>query len=159
MSKYTIEHKNAFTLAGLGFSFQSSFDDFQGIAKEKGEFYSSIENDGSLPTLRDSAKNNLLWSVNEVYQGKPWNYLAVEPAKTIEKVTRMVEFPDSEYVIVSGTADDSQTLFDSIAGKAFGQVLDQINDYAYVGGPNGTFSQVKEDGSYYGEIWIPVIAK
>ncbi|MDR0297768.1 MAG: GyrI-like domain-containing protein [Streptococcaceae bacterium] len=159
---YKIEHKAAFTLTGYGTSLEAAFaggkTDFAAIAAQKASFWNGLIDDGRFHKLKKVAKNTLEWSVNEVYQGKPWNYFAVETASEIADATRLVEFPDSDYVVIEGTGD-AATLFDMLAGQAFGQILPALTDYAYVGGPNGTYRAENADGSYSGAILIPVVAK
>ncbi|MEW9699470.1 hypothetical protein [Paenibacillus sp. SI8] len=48
---------------------------------------------------------NREWSVNEVYQGKPWNYFEVEARKSVADATRIIGFPESEYIVVAGNGD------------------------------------------------------
>ncbi|MCG4308347.1 transcriptional regulator, partial [Enterococcus lactis] len=38
-------------------------------------------------------------------------------------------------------------------------VLREVEDYAYVGGPNAVVEMGVADGKYIGEIWIPVVNK
>lgn len=87
----------------------------------------------SMTSKKSSKKNHREWSVNEVYQGKPWNYFAVETHSTVDNATRLIEFPDSEYIVVSGSGPKDE-LFDQLTYQAFGEVLSQIKDYAYIGG-------------------------
>jgi len=158
MADYKIEHKSAFMLTGYGFTIQAPFTDFAALAAEKKAFWEGLQADGRFDRLRKLAKDGLEWSVNEVFQGKPWNYFAVEAKALVEDATRLIEFPDSDYLVVAGSGD-RESLFDQLTGQAFGQVLGQVNDYAYVGGPNGTFRRENADGTYSGEIWIPVVKK
>ncbi|MCL2113175.1 GyrI-like domain-containing protein [Lactococcus protaetiae] len=158
MLEYTLEHKTAFSLVGYGFTIQADFQNPQALIAEKNEFWQSLKYDGRFEKLKNSAKNELEWSVNEVYQGQPWNYFAVETSKTIADATRIIEFPESEYIVVSGNGAP-ETLFDELTYRAFGEVLSQITDYAYIGGPNATYRKLNEDGTAYGEFWVPVVKK
>jgi predicted transcriptional regulator YdeE len=158
MTAYTLEHKPAFTLTGYGFTIQADFQDAPALMKEKSEFWGGLLADGRFDKLKKAANDAREWSVNEVYQGKPWNYFAVKTTEKITDATRLIEFPDSEYIVVSGEGD-KDTLFDQLTYRAFGEVLGQVNDYAYVGGPNATYREAKEDGSFYGEFWVPVVKK
>jgi len=158
MSNYKIEHKPAFVLAGYGFTIQADFTDFQKLAEEKVSFWAGLQADGRFDKLKKLAKTPLEWSVNEVFQGQPWNYFAVEPSSDVEYASRMIEFPDSDYLVIEGQGE-KEGIFDQLSGQAFGQVLPSLTDYAYIGGPNGTFREALADGTYRGEIWIPVVAK
>jgi len=158
MADYTIEHKRSFTLTAYGFSIQSSFQDMPALQKEKAEFWGRLKADGRFDKLKDAAKDDREWSVNEVYQGKPWNYFAVEAGKSVTDATRIIEFPESEYIVVAGYGDQ-ETLFDQLTYRGFGEVLPHITDYAYIGGPNATYRKDNGDGTFYGEFWVPVVRK
>lgn len=158
MTEYKIEHRAAFQLTGYGFTIQAPFTDFAALSAEKKTFWQELADNGRFAKLKKVAADSLEWSVNEVYQGKPWNYFAVETADNVTDATRLIEFPDSDYVIVSANGD-KETLFDQLTGLAFGQVLGEISDYAYVGGPNGTYRIENADGSWSGAILIPVVKK
>ncbi|CAM3592944.1 GyrI-like domain-containing protein [Paenibacillus lupini] len=158
MTEYTIEHKKSFTLTAYGFSIQSNFQDMTALQKEKSEFWGRLKADGRFAKLKDAAKDEREWSVNEVYQGKPWNYFAVEAGKLVNDATRMIEFPESEYIVVAGNGD-KETLFDQLTYLAFGEVLSTITDYAYIGGPNATYRKDNSNGTFYGEFWVPVVKK
>jgi len=158
MADYTLEHKKSFTLTAYGFSIRSNFQDMQAVQKEKLEFWGKLKADGRFHQLKDAAKDDREWSVNEVYQGKPWNYFAVEAGKSVPDATRIIEFPESEYIVVAGHGD-KEALFDQLTYRAFGEILTQVTDYAYIGGPNATFRQDNGDGTFYGEFWVPVVKK
>lgn len=158
MANYSIEFKKSFTLTAYGFSIRSNFQDAPALQKEKAEFWGGLKADGRFGKLKAAAKDDREWSVNEVYQGKPWNYFAVEAGKAVADATRIIEFPESEYIVVAGTGD-KEALFDQLTYRAFGEVLPQVTDYAYIGGPNATYRQGNGDGHFYGEFWVPVVKK
>lgn len=158
MADYTLERKKSFTLTAYGFSIRSSFQDVAALQKEKSEFWGNLKADGRYQKLKNAAKDDREWSVNEVYQGKPWNYFAVEAGKSVADATRIIEFPESEYLVLAGYGD-KEALFDQLTYRAFGEVLPNVTDYAYIGGPNATYRQDNGDGTYYGEFWVPVVKK
>lgn len=142
-------------MTAYGFQFSLIFKTCQ-LCKRKTEFWDKLKADGRFNKLKTAAKDDREWSVNEVYQGKPWNYFAVEAGKSVADATRFIEFPESEYIVVAGNGD-KETLFDQLTYRAFGEVLPQITDYAYIGGPNATYRKDSGDGSFYGEFWVPVV--
>jgi predicted transcriptional regulator YdeE len=158
MANYSIEMKKSFTLTAYGYTIQSNFQDMQAMQKEKAAFWDSLKADRRYDKLKSAAKNDREWSVNEVYQDKPWNYFAVEAGSSVPDATRVIEFPEGEYIVVAGTGD-KETLFDQLTYQAFGEVLPAVTDYAYIGGPNATYRQDRGDGTYYGEFWAPVVRK
>ncbi|HAV0105915.1 TPA: transcriptional regulator, partial [Enterococcus faecium] len=50
-------------------------------------------------------------------------------------------------------------LRNDLTNTAFGHVLREVEDYAYVGGPNAVVEMGVTNGKYMGEIWIPVVNK
>jgi predicted transcriptional regulator YdeE len=158
MTEYTLDHKKSFTLTAYGFSIRSNFQDISSLQKEKAEFWGNLKADGRFDKLKEAAKDDREWSVNEVYQGKPWNYFAVEAGKSVVDATRIIEFPESEYIVVAGNGE-KELLFDQLTYLAFSEVLPRITDYAYIGGPNATYRKEKGDGTFYGEFWVPVVKK
>lgn len=158
MTDYTLEHKQSFTLTAYGVSLQSNFQDMTALQKEKAEFWGKLKADGRFNKLKDAAKDEREWSVNEVYQGKPWNYFAVEAGKSVADATRVIEFPESDYIVVAGNGD-KETLFDQLTFHAFNEVLAKVTDYAYIGGPNATYRNDNGDGTFYGEFWVPVVKR
>lgn len=127
MADYTLEHKKSFTLTAYGFSIQSNFQDMSALQKEKAEFWGRLKADGRFNKLKDAPKDGREWSVNEVYQGKPWNYFAVEARKSVTDATRIIEFQESEYIVVAGNGD-KETLYDQLTYRAFGEGLAKITD-------------------------------
>lgn len=55
--------------------------------------------------------------------------------------------------IIAGNGD-KEAWFDQLTYRAFGEVLAQVPDYAYIDGPNATFRQDNGDGIFYGEFWV-----
>lgn len=159
MGNYTLENKNQFTVVGVGVELKSPYTDFAGIAKEKQTFDEESQANGLIDKLREIANNDFFFTVNEAYDNKMMYYLGVESDESIPEVTRVIQFPEGMYVIVSGEATSPEELRQTLTGMAFGQVLGQMNDYHYVGGPNAVVEMGQKNGKFTGEMWIPVIKK
>lgn len=84
--------------------------------------------------MKSVAKTPELFLVNEAYDDKMMYYFGVQTDETLPEVTRNIEFPTSEYLIISGTSSDIESLAMQLTGSAFGDVLMNLSDYAYVGG-------------------------
>lgn len=130
-----------------------------GVAKEKADFWSDVKENGTLDKLQTVADNDYIFAVNEAYNNKMMYYAGVLTDKTFPDATRIIEFPKSMYVIVSGEADSREELENTLTGMAFGQALMEVQDYHYVGGPNAAVNMGQKEGKYFGEMWIPVVAK
>ncbi|MET3849464.1 MULTISPECIES: GyrI-like domain-containing protein [unclassified Paenibacillus] len=159
MAQYTLEEKDSFIVLGIGTELKSDYTDYAGINKEKAEFWSAVEEDGRLDTLKSIAANNFIFAVNEAVNNKMMYYAGVMTDASLPEATRMIQFPQGEYLVVKGEAPTSNDLSNQLAGVAFGQVLPEAKDYAYVGGPNATVEMGQRDGVVFGEMWIPVVKK
>ncbi|HWL23371.1 MAG TPA: GyrI-like domain-containing protein [Ureibacillus sp.] len=159
MTNYTLEEKNSFTVVGFGTELKSHYTDFAGIMKEKSEFWNEVQQDGTLDTLKSVASNDYLFIVNEAVNNKMMHYAGVMTDKTLPEATRVIQFPKGEYIVVKGEGQSTEELANTLTGMAFGQVLPEVTDVAYVGGPNTAVIMGEREGSLYGEMWIPVVRK
>ncbi|MCJ8014769.1 GyrI-like domain-containing protein [Paenibacillus sp. KQZ6P-2] len=159
MAEYTLEEKDGFTVLGIGTELKSDYTDFVGITKEKADFWSAIEQDGKLDTLKSIATNDYIFAVNEAVNGKMMHYAGVMTEASLPEATRIIQFPKGEYLVVKGEGKTADELNNKLAGIAFGQVLPEAKNFAYVGGPNTTVEMGQRNGSVFGEMWIPVVRK
>lgn len=159
MTNYSIEQKDSFTVLGIGTELKSDYRDFAGINKEKMDFWKAIKEDGTFETLKSVASNDFVFAVNEAVNNKMMYYAGVLAEKSIPEATRMIQFPKGEYVVVKGEAQTADELSNMLTGIAFGQVLPETKDIAYVGGPNASVEMGERNGLVYGEMWIPVVRK
>ncbi|USG65744.1 GyrI-like domain-containing protein [Brevibacillus ruminantium] len=159
MADYTLVEKDGFTVLGIGFEITSEFRDFAGINKEKADFWSAIKQDGRLDTLKAIATNDYIFAVNEAVNSKMMHYAGVMTEETLPEATRVIQFPKGEYLVVKGEGKTFDEVSNMLTGIAFGQVLPEAKDFAYVGGPNTTVEMGMRDGLVIGEIWIPVVRK
>ncbi|MDR0299304.1 MAG: GyrI-like domain-containing protein [Streptococcaceae bacterium] len=156
MTEYKIEHKDAFNITAYGTTIEMPYES---IPAQKSDFWKAIEADGRWAKLKSVAKNGLEFAVNEAINGAMWYYSGVESDKEIEDATRLIEFPDGDYLILKGSAPQPGQLFAQLEGAAFSEVLGSLSDYAYTGGPNTSVQTDQKDGMFYGEIWIPLTKK
>ncbi|MCM3041233.1 GyrI-like domain-containing protein [Paenibacillus motobuensis] len=159
MAQYTLEEKESFIVLGIGTELKSDYTDFVGINKEKADFWSAVEQDGRLATLKAIATNDYIFAVNEAVNNKMMHYAGVMTEESLPEATRVIQFPKGEYLVVKGEGTTADELSNKLAGIAFGQVLPQAKDFAYVGGPNTTVQMGQRDGLVFGEMWIPVVNK
>jgi predicted transcriptional regulator YdeE len=155
MANYTLEEKEGFTVLGM----KSDYTDYVGINKEKLDFWQAVKQDGRLDALKAVAANDFIFAVNEAVNQKMMYYAGVMTDTTLPDATRVIQFPKGEYLVVQGEAETADALSNQLTGIAFGQVLPEAKDFAYVGGPNATVEMGQRDGLVYGEVWIPVVRK
>lgn len=161
MADYILEEKDSFFVIGLGTELKSHYTDFAGINKEKSDFWEAAREDGRLDTLKAIAKNDTIFAVNEAVNNKMMHYAGVmaEASAPVPEGARVIQFPKGKYVVVKGEGKTADELNNQLAGIAFGQVLPEVKDYAYVGGPNTLVEMGERNGFVYGEFWIPVVRK
>ena len=157
MANYTLEEKDSFTVLGFGTEITSDYMDQAGINKEKADFWQAVNEDGTLDKLKAVAKNDYIFIVNEAVNNKMMHYAGVMTDQTLPDATRLIEFPKGEYIVVKGEADTDEALSNKLTSLAFGEVLMEVTDVSYVGGPNAAVLMGERDGSVYGEMWIPVV--
>ena len=159
MADYTIVEKDSFTVLGFGTELKSDYTDFAGINKEKADFWQAIRENGRLDTLKSIATNNYIFAVNEAVNNKMMHYAGVMTEVSLPEATRLIQFPQGEYLVVKGEGETSEELSQKLTGIAFGQALLEAKDVAYVGGPNTTVEMGQQNGLFFGEMWIPVVRK
>jgi len=160
MTDYTLEEKDSFIVIGLGTELKSHYTDFAGISKEKSDFWQEVKNEGKLESLKAIATNDYIFAVNEAVNNKMMHYAGVMSKAELAPVgARIIQFPKGEYLVVKGEGNTADELHNKLAGIAFGQVLPEAANFAYVGGPNTTVEMGQRDGLVFGEIWIPVVRK
>ncbi|WP_438445066.1 GyrI-like domain-containing protein [Gorillibacterium sp. sgz5001074] len=159
MAAYTLEEKDSFTVLGIGTELKSGYNDYAGINKEKAVFWTAVQQDGRLDSLKAVADNDYIFAVNEAVNHKLMHYAGVMTHASVPGETRLIQFPKGEYLVVKGEAPTAGELNLTLTGIAFGQVLPGAEDFAYVGGPNASVEMGRRDGLVYGEMWIPVVRK
>jgi predicted transcriptional regulator YdeE len=160
MASYTLEEKDSFTVIGLGTELKSHYTDFAGLNKEKADFWQAASQDGRLDTLKSLAVNDYIFAVNEAVNNKMMHYAGVmAEASAAPEEARVIQFPKGEYLVVKGEGKTADELNNMLAGIAFGQVLPEAKNFAYVGGPNTAVEMGQRNGLVYGEMWIPVVRK
>lgn len=159
MTNYTLEEKDSFIVLGIGTELQSDYTDYAGINQEKADFWEAVKQDGRLDTLKTIAANDYIFAVNEAVNNKMMYYAGVMTEASLPEATRVIQFPKGEYLVVKGEGKTAEELSNTLTGIAFGQVLPEAQNFAYVGGPNATVEMGQRNGLVFGEVWIPVVRK
>ncbi|MEC0256678.1 GyrI-like domain-containing protein [Paenibacillus lautus] len=159
MTNYALEEKDSFIVLGIGTELQSDYTDYAGINKEKADFWVAVKQDGRLDTLKAIAANDYIFAVNEAVNNKMMHYAGVMTETSLPEATRVIQFPKGEYLVVKGEGKTADELSNKLTGIAFGQVLPEAQNFAYVGGPNATVEMGQRDDLVFGELWIPVVRK
>lgn len=157
MTNYTLEQKDSFTVLGFGVELKSSYTDYAGMNQEKAAFLKQAETDGTIDKLKAVASNSNFFIINEAINNKMMYYVGVMSTEELPHVTRMIQFPAGEYLVVKGEGKTSEELSNYLTGVTFGQVLPEMTEVAYVGGPNASVETGTKDDVLVGEMWIPVV--
>jgi len=158
MSNYEITPKAAFTVLGLGTTLTGAY---QELPIQKQQFWQAVTTDGRYQALQKQAQNTLQFAVNEAVNNEMRFYAGVQtaPDATLPTDTtelRLIQFPASDYLVVTGTAATATDLFSQLEGVAFGQALPSLTDQAYVGGPNTAVITATTATQVQGEMWVPL---
>jgi len=159
MATYTLEEKGSFIVLGIGTELKSDYTDYAGMNKEKENFWRTVERDGRLDALKAVAANDYIFAVNEAVNRKRMYYAGVMTEVSVPEEHRVIQFPKGQYLVIKGEGKTADELSLMLTGIAFGQVLPEADNFAYVGGPNATVEMGQRDGLVYGEMWIPVVKK
>ncbi|KON85971.1 transcriptional regulator [Sporosarcina globispora] len=159
MADFTLKEKESFTVLGIGTELKSDYTDYAGINKEKADFWQAVKQDGRLDALKAIATNDYIFVVNEAVNNKMMHYAGVMTEESLPEASRVIQFPKGEYLVVKGEAETSEELSNMLTGIAFGQILPEAENFAYVGGPNAAVEMGQRNGLVFGEMWIPVVKK
>ncbi|KLV27697.1 transcriptional regulator [Niallia circulans] len=159
MADYMLEEKDSFIVLGIGTELKSDYTDYAGITKEKADFWQAVKQEGKLDTLKAIATNDYIFIVNEAVNNKMMHYVGVMTEQSLPEADRMIQFPKGEYLVVKGKSKSTVELQNMLTGIAFGQILPEAKNFAYVGGPNTVVEMGQRNGLLLGEMWIPVVRK
>ncbi|WP_367295696.1 GyrI-like domain-containing protein [Levilactobacillus yonginensis] len=156
MANYTIETKPAFTVLGLDTVLTGGFPE---MGQQKQDFWQKVTADHALDQL--PGINDYLFAVNEAINGEFHYYAGRQVAADTQAAAgqRLIEFPAGKYLVITGTAADQVGLYNSLEGPAFGEILPQLADYAYVGGPNTSYMTGTDANGVHGEMLVPLVEK
>ncbi|MCI1553600.1 MAG: GyrI-like domain-containing protein [Levilactobacillus sp.] len=156
MANYTIETKPAFTVLGIGTILTG---DFPAMGQQKTDFWQRINAENALAQL--DGLNDYPFAVNEAINGEFHYYAGREVASdtTPADGQRLINFPAGKYLVITGSAADQMGLYNTLEGPAFGEILPQLTDYAYVGGPNTSYVTGSDETGVHGEMLVPLVAK
>ena len=130
MKNYTLEEKESFIVLGIGTELKSDYTDFAGINREKSTFWQTLEQNGKLKSLKAVAANDYIFAVNEAVNNKMMYYAGVMTDVTLSEESRVIQFPQGDYLVVKGEGATVDELNNTLAGIAFGQVLPTVTDFA-----------------------------
>ena len=156
MENYDLQEKDSFNVLGFGTELKSNYTDQTGLNNEKLDFWQTVNKDGRLSALKALATNDFIFAVNEAVNNKMMFYIGVL-TEAVAPDARVIQFPKGQYLVVKGEGGSLEELNNKLTERTFGQVLPQVKNFAYVGGPNTVVEMEQKDGSLFGEMWIPLV--
>lgn len=161
MTNYKIVDKSAFTVIGFGTTVQfgEGDDKFAHVQRQKLALWQAVSTDGRLDQLKTLSTDSRLLAVNEAINQEMWYYAGVFSTAEAPEGSRAINFPQGKYLVVNGTASNPGDLYAKLEGLVFGQVLPNLDEYAYVGGPNAAVETSANAKEASGEMWVPIIEK
>lgn len=159
MANYDFEDKQEFTVLGIGVELKSDYRDQEGLNQEKEDFFNQVIQNGTVAKLKEIAKNDYLFVVNDAVDYKMMHYIGVETDQEVPEATRMIPFPAGKYIVVPGEASSQYALTEQLTNKTFSEVLYEEKEYSYVDGPNAAVIMGEAEGIFVGEMWVPVIKR
>lgn len=157
MTEYTLEKMDAFNVTAYGKALSMDKNPFE-LAGEKASLWETIEADGRWDALKASAIAPLEFGINEAVDGQFMYYAGVLTNTEFADATRVINFPAGEYLVIKATGTNDK-IWQQLDMAAFGEILPQATDFAYVGGPNANVQMAITDGVIAGEKWIPIVRK
>ena len=152
MTTYSIQTiAENFKMTAFGVTLED-YNDWAGNAAKTAAKKAEITENGKLAELLALADGQE-YQINYVLDGKAWRGFGVMGEFDLEGAV-VFDFLAGDYIVVPGTGANKDTLADEITGNVFGEVLQQITDYKYVGPGNYTFVKAAENGEFYGEMWL-----
>lgn len=159
MADFKIETKPAFTVLGLGTILSGEYAQ---LGAQKAAFWQQVGDQAAFVALGQTAINEKVFAVNEAINNEFHYYAGRQTAADVQVDNadlRAIQFPAGDYLVVTATAPDQMSLFNTLEGLAFGKVLPTLTDYAYVGGPNTAVMTDQQATSVSGEMLIPLTHK
>jgi len=157
MNNFKIEMKQAFRVIG----FKTTLNNGTTIhspqfSNQKTIFFKSIIDNGQIADLRPYAESPYGYAAVAKENGTIHYYAGIQSSKPLPEHADEVHFPESEYLILSGSGGLSRLAFDKLEDQAFDSLLIDEYEYEYSGAPiaevllngNPTDAEV--------EVWIPV---
>ncbi len=155
-----IENKEAFRFIGFKTALAegTSIHDTR-YSPLKTAFFKSMIEGGQMATLRPLSESNYGFAAVAREPGGIYYYAGVPSTQPVPSSADELPFPQSEYLVLSGSGGLSRLAFDRLEDYAFGSVLNDEYEYVYNGNP---IAEVLLNGNPMDaevEVWVPVIKR
>ncbi|NOV02694.1 effector binding domain-containing protein [Paenibacillus planticolens] len=157
MNNFKVEKKGPFRIIGFktvltgGTSIHSPH-----FSSQKTTFFKSAIDNGQMAALRPLAEGPYGYAVVAKEGETVCYYPGVQSSQALPASAEEVWFPESEYLILSGSGGLSRLAFDKLEDQAFGTILTDTFEWEYSGTP---VAEVLLNGNPVDaevEVWVPV---
>ena len=157
MNNYTIETKSAFRIIG----FRTALSDGKVVlaphySGPKTAFFKSVIDSGQMAALRPLAEGPYRYAAVTVENGSVHYYAGVQSSQPLPEQADEALFPEGEYLVLSGSGGLSRLAFDKLEDQAFGEVLTDMSEWQYAGGPVAEILLNGNPADAEVEVWVPV---
>lgn len=159
MNPFTVEKKQAFRIVG----FKAALDADGGtsihepqFSSRKTTFFKSLIENGRLAGLRPYSDSPYGFAAVALENGGVYYYGGVLSARPLSEQVDELQFPEGDYLVLSGKGGLSRLAFDRLEDQAFGAVLTEAYEYEYTGGPIAEVLLNGNPTDAEAEVWVPV---
>lgn len=157
MSNFRIERKESFRIVGFKAALSGSGNiHAPHFTDQKTEFFKRVIQDGQLALLRPIAESPYGYGAVAVEDGNVLYYAGVKTSQPALEQTEEVLFPDSDYLILTGSGGLSRLAFDKLEDQAFNEILNEEYEWEHTGTPIAEILLNGNPSDAQVEVWIPV---
>ncbi|WHY20523.1 effector binding domain-containing protein [Paenibacillus sp. G2S3] len=157
MSNFKLEKKQPFRVIG----FKTALDERTTIhspqfSSQKTTFFKSLIGNGKIASLRPLAESPYGFAAVAEENGYVYYYAGVQSSQPLPEHADEVIFPESEYLVLTGSGGLSRLAFDKLEDQAFGSLLTEAYEYEYSGAPIAEVLLNGNPTDAIVEVWVPV---
>ncbi|MBW4082019.1 GyrI-like domain-containing protein [Paenibacillus sp. S150] len=157
MSNFRVERKEEFRIAG----FKTALEGPESIhspqfTQQKTEFFKKVIQDGQMARLRPLAESPYGYGAVAIEEGTVFYYAGVQTSQPAPGQAEAVLFPESDYLVLTGSGGLSRLAFDRLEDQAFQEILPEDSEWEYAGAPVAEILLNGNPADAQVEVWVPV---
>jgi len=157
MNNFKIESKQAFRIIGYKTALhEGSTIHSPQYSSPKTAFFKELLANGLFASLRPYSDSRYDYAAVALENGTVHYYAGVQSAQALPENAEELYFPESDYLILSGSGGLSRLAFDKLEDQAFGAVLTDEFAYEYSGAAIAEVLLNGDPANAEVEVWVPV---
>lgn len=157
MSNFRIERQERFRIVGFKTALEGASSIHSPLfSGQKTEFFKSVIQNGQLALLRPLSESPYGYGTVALEQGNVFYYAGVRTSQAAPDQTEGVQFPASDYLILTGKGGLSRLAFDRLEDQAFNDLLTPAYEWEYAGAPVAEILLNGNPTDAEVEVWVPV---